>query len=160
MPSPSEITAQVAKESKGGNQLSRPAFAGGVLYLLGGITIASTLHTAPTVGLLQGLAPALRGEANPAVSPRAAEVKFISHHAFGFVAGSTLAAIAVVVLTLVLLLMLDATRFRRPETWSAARPLVVVGGIGVPLLNLLHSIVVAIGAHNFAGGHDFTNHAV
>ena len=36
-----------------------PAFAGGVLYLLSAIIIASTLNGAPTVGLLQGLAPAL-----------------------------------------------------------------------------------------------------
>ena len=74
------------------------------------------------------MAPALQGEANPAVSPRAVEVKFISHHAFGLIAGSALKSIALVVLTLVLLLLLDATRFRRPETWALARPLVLVGG--------------------------------
>jgi hypothetical protein len=112
------------------------------------------------VGLFQGLAPALRGEANPAVSPRAAEVKFISQHGFALVAGSTLTAIAVVVLMLVLLFLLSATRFRRPETWAPARSLVLIGGIGLPLLNLAHSVILAIGAHGFANGHDFTNHAV
>ena len=160
MPSAIEIKAQVAKESKRRDQLSRPAFAGGAIYILSGVIISSTLNGAPSVGLLQGLEPALRGEANPAVSPRAAEVKFISHHSFGLIAGSVLAAFAVVVLTLTLLMLLDATRFRRPETWSGARPLVLVGGIGVPFLNVLHSIVLAIGAHSFATGHDFTNHAV
>jgi hypothetical protein len=160
MPSPSEISAQVAKELKGRRQLSRPAFAGGVLYLLGGITIAATSRTAPTVGLLQGLAPALRGEATPSVSPKTAYAKFISHHAFALVAGTTITAIAVVALALVLLLLLDASRFRRPETWSAARPLVLIGGISVPVLSLLHSVVLAITAHSFATGHDFTNHAV
>ena len=107
-----------------------PAFAGGVLYLLSGIIIAETLKGAPTVGLLQGIEPALSGVANPAVSPRAAEVKFISHHALPLIAGSVLAAIAIGVLTLVLLLLVDATRFRRPESWSVTRPLVLFGGVG------------------------------
>jgi hypothetical protein len=155
-----EISDQVARESGYRERLGVPSFAGGVLYLLGGIVVSSTLSGAPTVGLFQGLAPALRGEANPAVSPRAAEVKFISHHGFALVAGSTLAALAVVVLMLVLLLLLYATRFRRPETWALARPLVLIGGIGLPLLNLAHSVILAIGAHGFAGGHDFSNHAV
>lgn len=159
MPSAREIKEQVARESDRRNRLGVPAFAGGVLYLLSGIVISSTLRGAPTVGLLEGLAPALRGEANPSVSPRATEVKFINHHAFGLIAGSTLAAIAVGVLTLVLMLLLEATRFRRPETWPAARPLVLIGGVGVLLLNFAHAVVLAIGAHSFASGHDFTSHA-
>jgi hypothetical protein len=61
---------------------------------------------------------------------------------------------------LVLLFLLEATRFRRPESWAPARPLVYIGGIGLPLLNLAHSVILAIGAHGFANGHDFTNHAV
>jgi hypothetical protein len=159
MPSASDISEQVAHESDRRSRLGVPAFAGGVLYLLSGIIITSTLSGAPTVGLLQGLAPALSGVANPPVSPRAEEVRFISHHAFGLIAGSILAAIAVGALTLVVLLVFDATRFRRPETWSAARPLLLVGGVGLPLLNVLHSIILAVGAHGFASGHDFTNHA-
>jgi hypothetical protein len=155
-----EIRDQVARESGYRERLGVPSFAGGVLYLLGGIVVSSTLSGAPTVGLFQGLAPALRGEANPSISPRAAEVKFISHHGFALIAGSTLAALAVVVLMLVLLLLLYATRFRRPETWAPARPLVLIGGIGLPLLNLAHSVILAIGAHGFASGHDFSNHAV
>jgi hypothetical protein len=160
MPSASEISEQVASESERRGRLAVPAFAGGVLYLLSGIIITSTLSGAPTVGLLQGLAPALAGEANPAVSPRAAEVRFIDHHAFALIAGSALAAIAIAALTLVLLLLLDAIRFRRPEIWSAARPLVLVGGIAVALVSLGHQVVSTIETHSFAVGHDFSNHAV
>ena len=137
-----------------------PAFGGGVLYLLSGIIISSTLNGAPTVGLLQGLGPALSGVANPAVSPRAAEVRFISHHALTLIAGSALAAIAIGALTLVLLLLVDATRFRRPESWAAARPLVLCGGTALALASLGHQILNAILTHRFAVGHDFSNHAV
>jgi hypothetical protein len=160
MPSRSEITQQLAYESERRGRLAVPAFAGGFLYFLSAIVVSATLSAAPTVGLLQGLTPALRGEANPAVSPREAEVKYVSHHASALIAGSALKAISLIVLTLVLLLLLSATRFRRPETWSAARPLVLVGGIGLAIVTLVHQLVSAIQAHNFAVGHDFSNHAV
>ncbi len=160
MPSKGEIREQVANESERRNRLAVPAFAGGFLYLLSSIIIASTLKGAPTVGLLQGLAPALSGTANPAVSPRAAEVKFVSHHAFPLIAGSALAAIAIGALTLILLLLVGATRFRRPESWAPARPLVLCGGVAVAVVSLGHQVVSAIETHNFAVGHDYSNHAV
>ena len=160
MPTAAEIRPQVARELGRRRRLGVPAAAGGILYLLGSITIAGTLKGAPTAGLIQGLTPALRGEANPAVSPRAAEVKFISHHAFALISGSVLAALALVALTLVLLLLLDATRFRRPQTWSAAAPLVLGGGIALAVVSVGHQIASAIQTHNFAVGSDHSNHAV
>jgi hypothetical protein len=137
-----------------------PAFAGGFLYLLSGIITQSTLNGAPTVGTLQGLAPALEGVANPAVSPRAAEVKFISHHASSLLISSVIAAVAIGALTLVLLLLVDATRFRRPQTWKPLRLLVLFGGVTLAVISVGHQAVVAIETHNFAVGHDFSNHAV
>ncbi len=160
MPTAGEIREQVARETDRRNRLAVPAFAGGFLYLLSAIIISGTLNGAPTVGLLEGLAPALSGVANPAVSPRTPEVKFISHHAFPLIAGSTLAAIAIGALTLILLLLLDATRFRRPQTWSAARPLVIAGGIAVAAVSVGHQVASSIETHNFVVGHDYSNHAV
>jgi len=160
MPSANEISEQVARESERRSRLAVPAFAGGLLYLLSGVIVTSTLSGAPSVGVLQGLAPALAGEARPPVSPRASEVKFISHHAFPLIAGSLLAAIAIVALTLILLTVLDAVRFRRPETWPAARPLVLAGGIALAAISVGHQVVSSIETHNFAVGHDFSSHAV
>jgi hypothetical protein len=160
MPSATEISQQTASELGRRTRLSAPAFAGGVLYLLSSIIIISTLNGAPTVGLLQGLGPALRGEANPIVSPRAEEVKFISHHALPLIAGSVLASLAIGALTLILLLLLDATRFRRPQTWAMARPLVLYGGLAFALVSVGHQVVSAVQTHSFATGHDFSSHAV
>jgi len=154
-----DIRAQIEEESRRRTRLAVPAFAGGFLYLLSAIIISSTLSGAPTVGLFQGLAPALSGQSSPAESPRTREVKFISHHAFSLLAGSTLAALAVVVLALILLLLADATIFRRPETWSLARPLVLYGGIAVALVSIGHQVVSSIETHSFAVGSDHSNTA-
>ena len=114
----------------------------------------------PTVGPLQGLAATIAGEANPAVSPRTEEVKFISRHAFPLIAGSVVAAVAVLALTLILLLLFEAAAFRRPTTWPHARTLVLGGGVAVALASIAHEVVYAIETHNFATGHDFTRSAV
>jgi hypothetical protein len=155
-----DIRERTSFETDRRARLGVPAIAGGVLYLLSAIILNATLKELPTVGVVQGLEPALRGEANPTVSPRAAEVKYIDHHAFGLIVGNVLAALAVLALTLVLLFIVDCTRFRRPETWRAGRPLVLIGGIGYALLNLIHEVVLAIEAHNFVSAGNFTNDAV
>jgi hypothetical protein len=155
-----EIKERVAFESERRARLAVPAVAGGVLYLLSGIILNAALKELPTVGIVQGLEPAFRGVANPTVSPRAAEVRYIDHHAFGLIAGSVLTAIAVGALALVLLFLVDCTRFRRADAWPAARPLVLIGGIGYAALDLIHEIALTISAHNFVHGSDFTNKSV
>lgn len=155
-----EVRAQIEKEIAGRNRLAVPAFAGGVLYLLSAIIVSGTLKAAPTVGLLQGLEPAINGIKAPVVSPRAEEVKFISHHAFALISSSVMAAIAIVVLILVLLLLLDATLFRRPQVWRWTRSLVLWGGIIFAAVSVGHQVVTAIATHNFATGKDLSNEAV
>jgi hypothetical protein len=155
-----EIRQQTAWELDRRHRLAVPAFAAGVLYLLSSIVITATLNGAPTVGLLEGISPALRGEADPARSPRTDEVKFISHHAFPLISGSVMAAVAILILVLVLLLLFDATRFRRPGIFAPARPLVLYGGIAFATISIAHQVVGAILTHKFATGQDFSTHAV
>jgi hypothetical protein len=159
-PDKKQVRARVEHETERRNRLGVPSIAGGVLFLLGGVIVSTTLHSLPTVGTIQGLAPALRGEANPAVSPGAAEVRFIDHHAFGLIAGNLLQAVAIFFLVLVLLFLLGAVRFRRPETSRVARPLVLYGGVGMVLVSLAHPLAQVLNAHKFVTGHDFTAEAV
>src|SRR5258708_26633352 len=107
-PGKEEIRARVAHESERRVRLGVPAVAGGVLYLLGGITVSATLKSLPTVGVIQGLAPALRGEANPTVSPGTPEGRFVNAHAFGLIAGNVLQPCAVVFIPPGLLVLLGS----------------------------------------------------
>lgn len=159
MPSPSENREQLEHEAEWRRRLAVPALGGGVFYLLSAVIIYATLSGAPTVGLVQGLTPALSGVANPAVSPRTPEVKFISHHAFPLIAGGTLSAIAFLVLTAILLLLDDASRFRRPESWRGARPLVLAGGVGAAVVSLARELASTIQAHSFAVSDNHSLHA-
>jgi hypothetical protein len=120
-PSKAEIRERVAYEGRRRARLGVPAFAGGVLYLLASITQSATLKDLPTVGVLQGTAPAISGLPNPAVSPRAAEMRYYDHHAFGLIASAAIGAAAIAALVVVLLFLFDAARFRRPATSPVSR---------------------------------------
>jgi hypothetical protein len=159
-PDKGEIRRRVEFESERRARLGVPAFAGGVLYLLASIILTATLKAVPTVGAIQGIAPALNGQPNPAVSPRAAEVHYYDHHAFALIAGSVLSAIAVLILVAVLRFLLGATRFRRPQAAPVVGPLILVGGVGLAVLSVVGAIVQAVNSHKFVTGHDFTTHAV
>src|SRR5579875_2432740 len=137
-------------------RLGVPVSAAGVLYLLGAIVIYQSLSGLPTVGIIQGLAPALEGKASVAVSPQTPEIRYISHHALGLIAGSALEAIAIALLTVGLLFLLEAVRLRVPEPSPAVRITVMIGGF----VMILAQIVRAIRTHEFATGHNFTQAAV
>jgi hypothetical protein len=160
MASTGEFATQREKEIEGRRRLGVPAFGGGFLYLLGAIILVSVSNNAPTVGLLQAIAPAFSGVGNPRVSPRTLELKYDSHHAYGLIAGGVFTAIALVVLTLVLLLLADATRFRRPQSLRTARLLVLIGGVVLSVDTVVREIAAAITEHNFAVGLDHSNNAV
>lgn len=155
-----EVLDQLELERGWRARLGVPAVAGGFLYLIGAVIIGSAISGAPTVGLLQAISPALEGQAHPARSPRADEVIYISHHAFALIAGSVLSAIALLALSAVLFVLVKATRFRRPQSWPATLPLVLIGGVGFAAVSVGHQIAGAILTHQFAVGHDFSNHAV
>ena len=95
------------------------------------------------------------------MSPRAAEVKFISHHAFALIAGSLLAAIALAALTLVLLLLFDADALPPPGDLAAGA---AAGRSSAASRSRSSASPTrssrAIETHKFAVGHDLTNHAV
>jgi hypothetical protein len=155
-----ELKEQLQREQERRTRLGVPVTASGVLYLLGAIILYQALLHLPTVGILQGLQRALGDHSLGAVSPQAAEVKYLSHHAFGLIAGSLLQAIAYVFLVLALLLLLDATRLRSQEQSVTVRRLVLFGGIGTAIIVVAGQIVRAVRTHEFAVGHNFTQHAV
>ena len=151
---------QVAYETERKERLAVPVLAGGIMYLLGAIIVANQLQGLPTVGVVQGLEPALSGHATSAVSPRAQEVLYLSHHTFGLIAGGVLQAIGFAFLTLALLFLLEATSFRAPQPSQAARLLVLVGGVGAAAMEVIGQIVRSIRTKEFASAHIYTNHAV
>jgi len=154
------IKQQVALEGERRSRLGVPLAAGGVLYLIGAVTVANQLQGLPTVGIVQGLEPALSGHATSTVSPRAREVIYLSHHGLGLISGGVLQGIGLGILTVALLFLLQATSFRSPEPSPAARMLVLIGGAGTAVMEIAGQIVRVIRTHEFASAHNYSSHAV
>lgn len=152
--------ARVKLELDTRRRLAVPTVVGGVFYLLGAITATAALNGAPSVGVLQGLAPAIAGDANPKVSPRAPELVFLSNHSLALIVGALLVALGYAALILALLFLYGSTHFRRPNIWPAVRPLVLYGGIAVAVISLAHQVVIAIETHRFAVSSDHSAAAV
>ncbi len=152
--------ARLVFEIERRRRLAVPTLVGGIFYLLSAITITAALSNAPTTGVLQGLAPTLKGEAHPAESPRTGELKYISGHAEALLVGSALAALAIIALVLTLLFICDSTRYRRPNLWPLIRPLVLYGGVAVAVISFGHQVVSAIETHAFAVSSNHSNAAV
>lgn len=151
---------QIAWELSRRARIGVLAVGAGILYELSASILSAVLKSVPTVGLIQGLGPALRGVAVPATSPGVAEVRFISSHTFPTIAGSLIEAISVFLTVVALSFLAQATSFRRPQSFRAARPLLIVGGLGFALLSIAHEVINAIEAHQFVNGHDFSDSAV
>jgi hypothetical protein len=155
-----DTTRLIEREQKWRDKLGVPTAAGGVLYLLGGVTIFGAVAGRPVVGVLQALQPALNGKATTLVSPRTAGVRYLSHHALSFIVGSLLQSVGLAVLTIMLIFLINATRARVPGVLRAARVLVPVGGGGAALLAVVHAIVEEIHTHEFVVGHNHTTKAI
>jgi hypothetical protein len=154
-----DTARQIEREQWWRNKVAVPTAAGGVLYLLGGVTIFGAVAGRPVVGVLQALQPALNGKATSSVTPRLAGVRYLSSHYFSFISGSVLQAIGLAVLTVMLVFLMNATRARSEGAVRAARYLVPIGGGGAALLAVVHAVVELVNAHNFTHSHNHTTKA-
>ena len=150
------LADQLAWEIHRRQRLGVLTLASGVLFEISSNILAAVLGGAPTVGLVQSLAPALNGIAKPASSPRTAEIAFIGHHAFGLIAGGVVEAVSLTFASLALVFLFQATRYRRPRSLAAALYLVAAGGVLFGLLSVVHEVILAVGAHNFDGSSNHT----
>jgi hypothetical protein len=168
---------QLAAEGATRRQVAIAGIAAGVL-LLGGTVYGTLVVLAglPTVGLIQGLAPALHSQVVAAVDPHAARVLFNDHHAAGLIFDAVLVALATLGMIPVLRYLYEATRFRlqQAQEEAAATPgaargarlpraaliLTLVGAGGGAVVLLAAQIFDTIKAHDFVGQADRSHAAV
>jgi hypothetical protein len=137
------------------------AVVAGFMLFAGDLWASAIESSSPTVGLLQGLSPALHGMAVAHTDPRTLGLQFLVHDQFPLLASSLVAAIGAVVMTFPLRYLAAAERARTPTSPSAVTgylaayaPLVIA--IFVPVFE----ISLIIGAHNYLSGSARTAAAV
>jgi hypothetical protein len=114
----------------------------------------------PTVGLLQGLTPAIEGIARAAADPRSAHVLFTAHHTGGLIFASLIVGAGSLSMIPVLRYVYAATAFRRPSALPVWKYFATIGGVVAAVFAVAIQTVDASKARDFARHADRSEHAV
>jgi hypothetical protein len=144
------LAQQLEWEAAQRPRVAAASVAAGVLMIGGSIYTTAGLTT-PSVGVVQGLAPALMGIPDPTVDPRTGEILFTAHHSARIIAASLITAIGIAVIGFVLWYLYKAVRARRPVP-DLPRILAVAGPLLVAAAGVATAIVLTINAHHFVNG--------
>jgi hypothetical protein len=148
---------QLGIESAQRRRVGILAIAAGITYLVGELLVIVLVNTkAPTVGLLQGLSPALHGAKQALVDPRLAQARFESSHAILTIFGTLVIAAGLVMMVWPLRYLRDAevARSGRRSRFSKVLAYYVTPTLGIALLAF--AIVNTIDAHAFIHQADHT----
>ena len=156
---------QLAWEAAGRPRVAASTIAAGILLLGGSIYNTQIVLSAPTVGLVEGLSPALHGQREALIDPHTPSLQFIDHHAGSVILATVLVALGTLGMVPVLRYLYAATRFRLEAALAAvdagpsrargyrlpkAALTLAVAGAGVGAASLVTSeIVDVLEAHNF-----------
>jgi hypothetical protein len=166
---PSDVQRQLAWEALWRTRAAAAAAGAGLLIIVATAIQFAVVSNEPTVGVVQALHPLLQHPpvANPAVSPKSAELAYIAHHATPELVAAIISTIAAVGLGGALLFLYGAAKSRRPEMPSAARPLAIAGaagaglvGVGLQQAGLITQVAIVIKFNDFVHGADHSHHAV
>lgn len=125
------------------------AIAAGVIYLLGVLLQYLTNANEPTVGLLQGLAPALHGLKAAAVDPRTATLRFIDQHAFDNLASGVVVGAALFAMRWPLRYLYEAAVARGERPSAATLGLTDYAAPLLGLVTLVGDVALQLGAHKY-----------
>ena len=130
------------------------AIASGLLYLAGQIVVEVLVASKqPSVGLLQGLTPALQhGKKAAAVDPRAIIEHFLNNHAVPVIVGWLISAVALILLAWPLVYLLGAAAARGAPVSPVTRTLARYAGPFAGVATFAYWVALVIGAHNFVHG--------
>jgi hypothetical protein len=121
----------------------------GLFFFGGQLWVAVIGAKEPTIGILQGLAPALHGMAAAAVDPRTVHEKFLVGHQFSLIASFLFSNIGVLGMIVPLRYLAAAERARSPVPSKIASQLALYGPILLAVFLPAFEISLILGAHSY-----------
>jgi hypothetical protein len=128
------------------------AVVGGALLFGGALWAAIVEAKSPTVGLLQGLAPALSGHAAASVDPRTAQEHFLISHQLSLIVAFVLSAAAAALMIVPLSYLAQAERVRSATPSAITTYLARYAPLMLALFVPAYEISQIIGAHTYLDG--------
>jgi hypothetical protein len=128
------------------------AVLSGVLFFGGQIWITLIGTKEPTIGLLQGLAPAFQGLKEAKVDPRTIKEQFLIHHQVPLVAAFAISGIGVLMMIAPMRYLSGAERRRAATPSPLTSQFALAGPVMYGVFLLVFEISLIIGAHTYLNG--------
>lgn len=147
-----EAEPQLAVEGAQRARVAAFSVAAGLLLFAGNLWSALIEAKSPTVGLLQGLGPALHGAAAAAIDPRTLQEQFLANHQVTLILAVVLSAVGAVAMSFPLRYLAAAERLRAPTPSPIAGYLAQYGPIVMAVFLPAYELSLVIGAHSYLSG--------
>jgi hypothetical protein len=147
-----EAERQLAHEGAQRARVAAVSILAGVALFAGELWAAVVEAKDPTIGLLQGLAPALRGVAASATDPRTVHERFLVSHQVTLIIALLLSALGAVAMILPLTYLANAERLRSASPSAITPYLARYGPLLIAIFVPAYEISLIIGAHSYLSG--------
>jgi len=143
---------QLAVEGAQRPRVAALAVLSGLLFFGAQLWIAVTGSKEPSIGVLQGLAPAFKGLKAAAVDPRTIKEQFLVHHQFALIAAFALSGIGALMMIAPLRYLANAERHRSATPSPLTSQFALAGPIMYGVFLLAFEISLIVGAHSYLSG--------
>jgi hypothetical protein len=140
---------QLAVEGAQRPRVAVLAVLSGVLFFAGQLWIALTGAKEPSIGVLQGLAPAFKGLKEAVSDPRTIKEQFLVHHQFALIAAFVISGIGMIAMIAPLRYLAGAERYRAATPSPLTSQFAFAGPILYGVFLLVFEVSLIIGAHSY-----------
>jgi hypothetical protein len=140
---------QLAVEGAQRLRVAAAAVVAGLLFFGGQLWVAAIGAKEQTVGILQGLAPALHGQAAAKIDPRTVHEQFLVHHQVALLVAFAISNLGTLMMILPLRYLAAAERVRSPAPSPVLAYLALYGPILLAVFLPAYEISLIIGAHSY-----------
>jgi hypothetical protein len=147
-----EAERQLALEGAQRRWVAPLSVLAGVCLFAGELWATIVESKDPTIGLLQGLAPALSGHAAATIDPRTAHEQFLVNHQVTLIIALLLSAAGAVAMIFPLRYLEAAARLRSETPSAVAKYLAIIGPLMIAIFVPAYEISLIVGAHSYLDG--------
>jgi hypothetical protein len=147
-----EAERELAREGAQRRWVAALAVLAGVALFAGQLWATVVESKDPSIGLLQGLAPALHGQAAALVDPRTAHEQFLVNHQVTLIIALLVSSLGAIAMIFPLRYLAAAESLRSETPSPVTRYLAVAGPLMLAIFVPAYEISLIVGAHSYLHG--------
>jgi len=144
-----DVERQLAVEGAQRLRVAALSVLAGLFFFGGQLAVTAVGAKEQTIGVLQGLAPALHGLSAAAIDPRTVHEQFLVHHQVALIAAFLISNLGALAMIAPLRYLAAAERARSPAPSALIGHLALYGPILLAVFLPAFEISLIIGAHNY-----------